>query len=185
MVGAVHSKEFTMKRLLTLATMAAALGLSGLSAQACNPLLGSKAPSLMKLPASLLARNNPNAPIRESVVGLWHVVHTTSAGPVLFEGFDLWHSDGTEEEIPNMPPVTGAICFGVWNQNGKQIQLLTHTTFTYDMNSNWTGTINLTEINKLSKDGNSYKGTFDLKQYDTTGALAGEVTGTSAADRLN
>jgi hypothetical protein len=73
----------------------------------------------------------------------------------------------------------------VWAQNGKQIQLLIHTTFTYDLNNNPTGTIVLTETNKLAKDGNSYTGKFEFKQYDPSGTLLADLTGTSVADRLN
>jgi hypothetical protein len=173
-----------MKYVAMLAVTALTLGLSTMSALACDPLDG-KGMTTTRLPASMLARNNPLAPAATSIVGLWHVVHTDSNGNFLFEGYDLWHSDGTEEEMANLPPATGPVCFGAWTQHGKTIQLLTHVAFTYDLNNNPTGTINLTESNKLSKDGNSYSGSFDLKQYDTNGNLVGEATGTSAAERLD
>ncbi|HEY1612892.1 MAG TPA: hypothetical protein VGF97_04250 [Rhizomicrobium sp.] len=173
-----------MKYAAMLAIAALTLGIGTMSAQACDPF-ANKGAVPTRLPASLLARNNAHAPARHSIVGLWHVVHTDSSGNFLFEGFDLWHSDGTEEEMANLPPATGPVCFGVWTQNGKTIELLTHVAFTYDLNNNFTGTINLTEANKMSKDGNSFSGTFDLKQYDADGNLVGEATGTSAADRLD
>lgn len=173
-----------MKRFTGLMIAAAALALSAASAQACNPLYA-KGMQPLKIAPSMLARNNLNAPAKSSIVGLWHVVHTQSSGDLLFEGFDIWHSDGTEEEIANIPPATGPICFGVWAQNGKQVQLLIHTTFTYDLNNNPTGTIVLTETNKLSKDGNSYSGPFEFKVYDPNGNLQADITGTSKADRLN
>jgi hypothetical protein len=175
-----------MKYSVMFAAAALALGASGLSAQACNPLGAQGAfVARMDVPASMLARNNPNAPQKDSAVGLWHVFHTMSNGSLLFEGFDIWHNDGTEEEIANLPPATGPICFGVWAQNGSQFQLLYHTTFTYDLNNNFTGTIVLTETNKLAKDGNSYKGSFEFKQFDPNGNLVADITGTSKADRLN
>jgi hypothetical protein len=167
-----------------LAAAAVAVGLSGMSAEACNPF-DHKQSSATKLPASMLAKNNPVAPSRPSIVGLWHVVHTDSSGNLFFESYDMWHSDGTEEEMPNLPPAAGALCLGTWTQSGKVVQLLTHVAFLYDLNNNFVGTMNLTESNKISKDGNSYKGTFDSKQYDTNGNFVAEVTGTSAADRLN
>jgi hypothetical protein len=55
----------------------------------------------------------------------------------------------------------------------------------YDMNGNWQGTLNMTQTNKVSKDGNDYSGTFDAKFYDTSGNLTNEITGTSSAERLN
>jgi hypothetical protein len=172
-----------MTRFTAIAVAAVAFALSAVSAQACNPLYAKGMPPL-KISPSMLARNNPNAPAKSSIVGLWHVVHTQSSGDPLFEGFDIWHSDGTEEEIANIPPATGPVCFGVWAQNGKQVQLLIHTTFTYDLNNNPTGTIVLTETNKLSKDGNSYGGPFEFKVYDTSGTLQADIKGTSKADRL-
>jgi hypothetical protein len=175
-----------MKYTALFAAAALTFGASVVSAQACNVPGTKGAPvSIMKLPASMLARNNPHARTKSSIVGLWHVVHTQTSGDPLFEGFDIWHSDGTEEEIANIPPATGPICFGVWAQNGKKVQLLIHTTFTYDLNNNPTGTIILTENNKLAKDGNSYTGTFEFKQLDPSGNVLADLTGTSAADRLN
>lgn len=173
-----------MKYRYMMAVATLALGASALSAQACSPVSGKGMPPL-KISPSMLARNNPNAARKTSIVGLWHVVHTKTDGSLLFEGFDIWHSDGTEEEIANVPPATGPVCFGVWAQNGKQVQLLIHTTFTYDTNNNPTGTIVLTETNKVAKDGNSYSGPFDFKVYDTNGNQLADITGTSKADRLN
>jgi hypothetical protein len=173
-----------MKYAAMLAVAAMTLGFGSMSAQACNPLNG-KGAAPARLPASLLAKNDAHAPANTSIVGLWHVVHTDSSGNFLFDGYDMWHNDGTEEEMADLPPATGPVCFGVWVQKESTIKLKTHVAFTYDLNNNPTGTINLTESNKVSRDGNSYSGTFDLRQYDTNGNLVGEATGTSAADRLD
>ncbi len=177
-----------MIRLTAAAVALAAFAAATISAQACNPLVNKDFGKFVvptRLPESMLARNNPYAPASSSIVGLWHVVHTQSNGTLLFEGFDTWHSDGTEEELGNLPPSTGAVCLGVWSQNGQKTQLLTHVDWLYDENENWTGTLNMTQSNKLSKDGNSYKGSFDAKFYDTNGNLTQEITGTTAADRLD
>jgi hypothetical protein len=177
-----------MIRLTAVATALVAFAAGTISAQACNPLLNKdfgKFATPAQLPASMLARNNPTAPAGSSIVGLWHVVHTQSNGTLLFEGFDTWHVDGTEEELGNLPPSTGAVCLGVWSQNGKRMQLLTHVDWLYDENENWVGTLNMTQSNKLSTDGNSYKGSFDAKFYDTSGNLTQDITGSTAADRLN
>ncbi|HEY3777849.1 MAG TPA: hypothetical protein VGL35_07310 [Rhizomicrobium sp.] len=177
-----------MIRLTTTAAVLVTLAAGTISAQACNPLLNQdfgRHVAPVKLPASMLARNNPYAVPSSSIVGLWHVVHTQSNGTLLFEGFDTWHSDGTEEELGNLPPSTGAVCLGVWSQNGKKMQLLTHVDWLYDANENWVGTLNMTQSNKLSKDGNSYNGSFDAKFYDTDGNLTQDITGTTAADRLD
>lgn len=175
-----------MKRSILIAAAAAfTLAVSGMSAQACNPLL-EKGKVASKLPAALLARNQVNRPpSAASIVGLWHVIHTASDGSLFLEGYDMWHSDGTEEEMANAPPATGPVCFGVYTAKGRKVDLLTHVVFLYDLNNNFQGTLNMTQSNKVSSDGNSYDGTFDAKIYDPAGDLVAEVTGTSAADRLD
>jgi len=177
-----------MTRLTAVAMAMATLAAGTISAEACNPLVNKdygKHIVPMALPASLLARNNPMHRSGTSIAGLWHVVHTQSDGSLFFEAYDRWQGDGTETELGNLPPATGAVCLGAWKQDGKHVDLLTHVDWLYDLNGNWTGTLNLTETNKVSTDGNAYKGTFDAKFYDTNGNLSNEVTGTSAADRLD
>src|ERR1041385_339196 len=61
-----------------------------------------------------------------SIIGFWHTVFLvdpeggySTAGPNVFdEGFDSWHSDGTETLNDISPPPTGNVCMGVWNQTG-------------------------------------------------------------------
>jgi hypothetical protein len=176
-----------MIRLTAAAVAITALAAGTLSAQACNPLLNNsfgKHVSSMSLPASMLARNDAKTPARTSIVGLWHVVHTDSSGNLFLESFDQWNSDGGETELGNLPPATGPICVGTWKQTGGKVDLETHVTWLYDLNNTWQGTLNMIQTNKVSKDGNSYTGTFDAKFYDTSGTLFMEVTGTTAADRL-
>lgn len=174
-----------MFRFTTIAIAVAALAVSALSAQACNPLLNKHGAIPTTLPASMLAQNNPSRPGNNSIVGLWHVVHTADDGSLLFESYDMWHSDGTEEEMVNGPPAAGPVCFGVWVQSGKTIQLLTHVAFLYDLDNNFVGTLNLIETNKVKGNGNKYTGTIDVKIYDPNGVLVAEQTGTTEADRLN
>jgi hypothetical protein len=177
-----------MMRLTLAAAAIAALASGTISAEACNPLANKdygKRVAPMALPAAMLARNNLIQRTSTSIAGLWHVVHTQSDGSLFFEAFDRWQSDGSETELGNLVPATGAVCLGAWSQNGKHVNLLTHVDWLYDANGNWQGTLNMTQTNKVSKDGNAYSGTFDAKFYDTTGTLTNEITGTSAADRLN
>jgi hypothetical protein len=177
-----------MMRLTIISAAIAALAAGTISAQACNPLANKdfgKHVAPMTLPASMLARNNPTRRPQSSIAGLWHVVHTQSDGTLFFEAFDRWQSDGTETELGNLAPATGAVCLGAWVQDGKHVNLLTHVDWLYDINGNWQGTLNMTQTNKVSKDGNGYTGAFDAKFYDTNGNLMNEITGTSAADRLN
>jgi len=176
-----------MKPTLLAALATAALAGASMQAEACNPMLNKNygkhvAPSV--LPAAMLAKNNPHSTATGSIVGLWHDVHTASDGTLFLEGYDTWNRDGTENELGNLPPATGNLCVGAWTKSGKTIDLTTHVAWLWDTNNEFVGTLNITEQNKVSTDGNSYSGSFDAKFYDPNGNLFQEVTGTTAADRL-
>jgi hypothetical protein len=176
---------------LTIIAAVAAAGLAGstFQAQACNPFLSKNYGKVVPpttLPASMLAKNNTRgaAPKKNSIVGLWHDVHTASNGTLFLEGYDTWNASGTENELGNLPPASGALCVGAWAKQGGIYNLKAHVTWLYDLNNNFVGTLDMTQQNTLSSDGNSYTGTFDAKFYDPSGTLFNEVTGTTTADRL-
>ena len=175
-------------KISVMATLAVAV-IAGpaLRAEACNPMLGKnygKHVAPTTLPASMLARNNSKRAGQATIVGLWHIVHTASNGTLFLEGYDTWNSDGTENELANLPPATGNLCVGAYTRQGKKINLTTHVAWLWDTSNNFVGTLNMTQENKVAADGNSYTGTFDAKFYDTTGTLFQEVAGTNAAERL-
>jgi hypothetical protein len=176
-----------MKFPMVLALAGAALASGSFRASACNPLLARHfgehvAPTA--LPAAMLAKNHPATAGQASIVGLWHDVHTASDGTLFLEGYDTWNRTGTENELGNLPPASGALCVGVWRQHGKTVELTSHVAWLYDTSNTFQGTLNITEANKVSADGNSYTGTFDAHFYDPSGNQFMEVTGTTAAERL-
>jgi hypothetical protein len=170
---------------LTIATIL--LAAAAIPAQACNIKLyqgTEKHPISPKIPASMLARNDKHAPLGAGIVGLWHVVHNDNNGNLVFESFEQWHSDGTEFEFANGDPSVGDICMGTWQQNGKSAQLW-HTGWTFNSDGSSSGTLVLTGSDKVAKDGNSFKGPFDIKLYDVDGNLLAEIPGTTVAERLS
>ncbi len=176
-----------MKPSLIAVLAVAALAGSSLRAEACNPLLGANfgkqvAPSI--LPAAMLAKNNPRATPQPSIVGLWHDLHTAADGSLFLEGYDTWNSDGTESELGNLPPAGGSLCVGAWKTYGKTVELKAHVAWLYDLNNTYIGTLNITERNKVSDDGNSYTGTFVAHFYNLSGGEFQKVTGTTTAERL-
>jgi hypothetical protein len=123
----------------------------------------------------------------DSIVGLWHVVYTTSAGAPFNESFDQWHSDGTEFENAFLPPDTGNICFGVWKTIAPRTVRLHHIGWTFTPGSTpptASGTFTLDENNTVSRDGKTYTGTFTFKTFDNNGVQGEEVTGTMVATRI-
>ncbi len=139
----------------------------------------SAAPNLMSLATIATGQSSTN----NSIVGLWHVTYTTE-GQLFYEAFDMWHSDGTELETANLSPIEGNFCMGVWKQVGSTIHL-SHTGWGFDNSGNPIGLFTLTEKNVLTGNGNSYRGTFDYKQYDLNGNVSLEITGTLAATRIS
>ncbi len=175
---------------LSIVTVLAAAGFAGMAmpAHACNPMLSPNygkhvAPTV--LPASMLARNQPAARTgAPTIVGLWHDMHYASDGTLFLEGFDTWNRTGTENELGNLPPAAGNLCVGVWKVAGKHIKLTAHVAWVYDTSNNYMGTLDFTENNVVSADGNTYSGTFDARFFDPTGNLVNEVKGTTTADRI-
>jgi hypothetical protein len=156
------------------------------TAAACGPQSG-QTPNLalpwMQGVPSFNTGANLSARSYGTIVGLWHLTYTTSDNQPFGDSFDMWHRDGTELESANLNPITGNLCLGVWEQVGSEIHLH-HVGWTFDNFGNLIGPFTLDDIVALGNRGNSYSGSFDLKQYDTNGNLLQEVTGTVSATRI-
>ena len=125
---------------------------------------------------------SPRAEDAAAIVGFWDLKFI-AGGMVVDEGFDQWHSDGTEFDNVDFPPTTGNICEGVWDSKGRKVAEH-HLGWTFDTSANPTGYFTLEQNVKLSKDGQSYSGPFDQKFYDTDGNLVNELTGEMSATRF-
>jgi hypothetical protein len=152
---------------------------------ACGNLsgLGSRTP--IKLPMLAQAESDESASATsDSIVGLWHVVYT-AGGAVFNESLDQWHSDGTEFENAYLPVAQGNICFGVWKTVGTRTVRLHHIGWTYDPTAGGpaNGTFTVDETNIISRDGQTYTGSFTFKTFPSTGEGV-EVKGTIAATRI-
>lgn len=127
---------------------------------------------------------------RASIVGMWKIQFILpGAGPmgkdlVIDDGFATWHSDGTELMNSSRPPVTGSFCMGVWKQTGRRTFSLNHWALSWDIDgTTFVGPTNITQVVTVFNDGDSYKGTFQITQYDKTGKTpqggpSGVVVGT-------
>jgi hypothetical protein len=115
-----------------------------------------------------------------SIVGLWMVAFLSN-GQVVDQGFDAWHGDGTETLNDAVPPSTGNVCLGVWEQTGSLTYKLKHLSWNYDANGNTIGVVIIGELITLDRDGKNYHGTTTIDVYDLNKNLlfhdAGEVTG--------
>lgn len=147
----------------------------------CGDPRGAKPTVLPQMP--FLTQLNSEGANNRSIVGLWHVTYTMADGTFYYESYDTWHSDGTEWESANVSPLIGNICEGVWKQTGSAIHL-NHVGWGFDNSSNTIGPFTQIENVVVGGNGNSYRGTFDFKQYDMSGNLLQEITGTMTATRI-
>lgn len=123
------------------------------------------------------------------IVGFWSVKFvafgTTGIpdGTVIDDAYVVWHSDGTEIMNSARPPLTSSFCMGVWKQTSQRRFKLNHFAKSWDPSgTTFVGPANIREEVVLDRDGDSYRGTFTIDQYDTNGNvlahLAGKVIGT-------
>ncbi len=117
-----------------------------------------------------------------TIVGLWRV-HYFHGTQELFQTFDQWHRDGLEFEVAALAP--GAVCQGTFKQTASGTIQLFHVGWNFDSNGLLTGYFKETQTNTVGHDGNTYHGTWDIKNYDTSGNFLNEDTGTLTATRLS
>jgi hypothetical protein len=116
-----------------------------------------------------------------AIVGLWDEHYTSNFGPI-FETYSQWHSDGLEIETPNFAP---GVCMGTWKQMGARTFKLFHVGWQPGGGPNGSVRFELRELNTISRDRNSFDGTYDQKFFDANGNVVLEDIGTIHATRLS
>lgn len=137
----------------------------------------------MLVPAALASDDNFNEP---SIVGFWHI-RLAVGGNAIDGGTQQWHGDGTEViDSGGRSPLIGNVCFGVWKKVGERHYKLNHRGVGFDpAGSAVVGVDTLIFDVKLSRDGNSYTGTFTQYAFDTDGNSMGPaVKGTASGTRI-
>lgn len=116
-------------------------------------------------------------------------------GFVVDHAYIAWHADGTEATNSGRPAADANICMGTWAQTGPRTYMLNHFMLGWaqnvdadgvDIDNTYVGPGHLQETVTLSRDGNSYTGTFVFTIYDTNYniilpggiPIKGTVTGT-------
>jgi hypothetical protein len=123
-----------------------------------------------------------------SITGLWFV--TFYSGGVAFDqGFDVWHSDGTEILNDNGPPEpawsTGSFCMGVWKLISDNTYKLKHVGWNFDGNGNLSAIVVIKQTVTLDADGDRYRGSLELDTYDpVSGNLKSQIIGEVNAHRI-
>jgi hypothetical protein len=117
------------------------------------------------------------------IVGLWRIKFR-SGGVIVDEGWDTFHSDGSEILIDTP---FGSVCPGVWEKTGPRTHKLNHPYFNFDAAGQAAVSVGIYRAQiTLAADGNSFTGSFTWDSYDFSGKLipAAHVAGTLAAKRV-
>lgn len=120
-----------------------------------------------------------------TIAGFWHVKLAMDSGDLLFQSTQEYHADGLEEESADRVPATGNFCMGVWKYAAHRTVQTYHIAWLYDSAGNLSGYAVIKEVNALSNHGNSFSGVFDFAQYDNDGNVAGDLKGTTTAQRID
>lgn len=134
-------------------------------------------------PAALTSEDRYREP---SIVGFWHMKMLIGVN-VIDAGTQQWHSDGTEViDSGGRSPLIGNVCFGVWKQVGERRYRLNHRGVGFDSAGGAVNGVDSIIFDvKLSRDGNSYSGTFTIFAFDTDGNSMGPaVKGTATGTRI-
>lgn len=120
-----------------------------------------------------------------TIVGLWDVKFIVD-NQVVDEGFDQYHSDGTEILNDTPPPATGNVCLGVYEKTGARTIKLRHPSWIYDpTNTTVIGVATILENIKLDKGGRTFTGTFTIQLRDTFGnSLGPDIVGELKGARI-
>lgn len=145
----------------------------------------------MRAPAAF---REMRAPIQEAtdafasdatIVGLWDVKFISN-GEVVDEGFDQFHSDGTEILNDTPPPATGNVCLGVYKLPATTSIKLKHPSWIYDPTNTFViGRATILEQINLDRGGNIFTGTFTIQFRDLSGnPIAPDFSGQLRGDRI-
>ena len=127
----------------------------------------------------------PQIGVDPTIVGLWDVKFIFE-GQIVDEGFDQYHSDGTEILNDIVPPATGNVCLGVYIKTGPLSLKLRHPSWIYDpTNTIVIGRATILEQVSVDRGGRSFRGTFTIQFRDLAGSeLAPDFSGQLRGDRI-
>ena len=191
--------------LIALVTIGVLFGASSVNAGCAPSKAGFAALVPFASPANALSKDpDDDSHSPASIVGLWHVVYAatyTTSGPLPLpivppgsfqfnQTYKTWHGDGTEFENAFLPTPGGNICYGVWKDLGHGTVKLHHVGIMFTPDGSAVANLfTIDETDRVSHDGKTYEGSFDMKIFDPTdvlgkGTVLQEIKGTTAATRI-
>jgi len=184
----------------TLAMVSLAMGLVTEASAGCPNLPGFKAGAFQPIswqrtgefgPGSLLLVADRDDSV-DRIVGFWRVTQVSKGTPglpdgtLLNDGFQQWHSDGTEIHYDALsPPAHGNFCLGIWKKTGRSHYTLNHFYLNSDPTTNsLQARVQIREEIDLDRSGDEHFGIFTIDGYDLEGNLLVHLQGTVHATRI-
>jgi hypothetical protein len=177
----------------TLAMVSLAMGPATEASAGCLNLRGFKAAAVQPMSWQRTGEFGPGSPLLvadrddsvDRIVGFWRVLYVLPDGAVLGDGFQQWHSDGTEIHNSDAPAARGNFCLGIWKKTGKSHYTLNHFYLASDTTDNSLQyRVQIREKIDLDHSGDKHFGTFTIDGYDLEGNLSFHVQGTVQATRI-
>jgi hypothetical protein len=183
----------------TLAMVSLAVGLVTEASAGCPNLPGFKAGAVQPISWQGKGEFEPGSPLLvadrddsvDGIVGFWRVTFVSKGTPgvpdgtVLNDGFQQWHSDGTEIHNADAPAAAGNICLGVWKKTGKYHYTLNHFYLVSDPATDTViARVQLREEIDLDHGGDEHFGIVTFDVYDLNGKLLNHTQGTVQATRI-
>ena len=131
-----------------------------------------------------------------AIVGLWRTDFNITIPGVpdritIQTAFQIWNLGGTEVHNPKVDPRGGSVCLGAWKQS-RGVYKLAHRVWSYAPDGTFLGTINLTEVVRVTNRGKNHTGVFTLDFFDpdgnpleVPGVHPAHVEGVVAAERIS
>jgi len=176
-----------MRKIITGASIVAALALTGVTAHASctDPRVAQPNTFEKAAPFNLHQGLAPSwGRDADRIVGTWQVAYTADGTTSPYaQAFIQWHGDRTEWENITMPVLGGNICMGSWRTVDQWHVFRNHVGWLFSSGV-ISGYFNETETDEVAPDGNSYRGSNDTIGYDFSGNVLFEVKGTASATRI-
>ena len=128
----------------TLAMVSLAMGLVIEASAGCPNLPGFKAGAVQPMSWRGTGEFGPDSPLLiadrddsvDGIVGFWIVTYVLPDDTVFGNGFQQWHSDGTEIHNAEGPAAGGNFCLGIWKKTRGSHYTLNHFYLASDPTTN-------------------------------------------------
>ena len=177
----------------TLAVVPLAMGLVTEASAGCANLPGFKAGAVQPMSwqgpgkfgsGSLLLVADRDDSV-DGIVGFWIVTYVLPDDTVFGNGFQQWHSDGTEIHNAEGPAAGGNFCLGIWKKTGRSHYTMNHFFLGWDpTNNSLHDRGQIREEIDLDRSGDEHFGTVTVDGYDPAGNFLFHQQGTVHATRI-